>query len=827
MPENPKVRTRISADGIADGAIDITKLSATAVAAISSASHTHGNITNVGAIGSTANLPLITTTSGVITVGSFGTTANTFCQGNDGRLSDARAPTSHTHGNITNAGAIGSTSGQIVVTTTSGVLTTAATISNTQVSGLGAMATSSGITLTGDVTGSGTGSFAATLSNSGVTAGTYRSVTVDAKGRVTAGTNPTTLAGYGITDAVTSGGSGATGTWAISISGSAAQLGGVAASNYFRVDGSYPNADMNAPVEGYWHVAPTASNLPDGARYGHRWDYDHAGDGSWVAQFYTPTDGDAGLWFRQRRGGTWQTWRKFLDSATYNSYSPTLTGGGASGTWSINVTGSAGSATTCTYQVGSGTANNFNTNFTETPAHNRAFREMSAGGPQGAWWFVENMRHSNATNYWGRQNAWGWEDNANELWSRNVQGGTWGSWVRFIHSGNYTSYAPTLTGGGASGTWGINVTGTANSETLSTVCSRGASTSSNITTTGAVYSSNWFRSNGASGWYSETYGGGIWMNDSTYVRVYADKQFYTGGAISSGTAMYAPIFYDSQNAAYYCDPNGTSRMAGMDIDSLQIFGNYLYVGKSDTAEFSYIAMRDSNEGERLIHCNSNRIGFLSQAGGWSAWSYDDGTFGCYGGTSRAIEAIGGWGSYGATLELRCDNWAGNGLQDGPRIWHHKAGVKSWTIGIQHAASNGFSINEDGSWGGFGTERLVIAPGGNITHNGVPGYFVRAWAYFYNANRYGSGNVSSITSRNATGKYRINFETPLPSGNPCCLGNVGNESDTIANTTMRMGVRSFASGARLATQDINIVISGGQGVPAASDAMIGCSFLAII
>lgn len=37
--------------------------------------------------------------------------------------------------------------------------------------------------------------------DSGVTAGTYRSVTVDAQGHVTAGSNPTTLAGYGITDA--------------------------------------------------------------------------------------------------------------------------------------------------------------------------------------------------------------------------------------------------------------------------------------------------------------------------------------------------------------------------------------------------------------------------------------------------------------------------------------------------------------------------------------------------------------------------------------------------------------------------------------------------
>lgn len=37
--------------------------------------------------------------------------------------------------------------------------------------------------------------------NSGVTAGTYKSVTVNATGHITAGTNPTTISGYGITDA--------------------------------------------------------------------------------------------------------------------------------------------------------------------------------------------------------------------------------------------------------------------------------------------------------------------------------------------------------------------------------------------------------------------------------------------------------------------------------------------------------------------------------------------------------------------------------------------------------------------------------------------------
>jgi len=44
--------------------------------------HTHGNITNAGAIGTTATLPIITGTSGVLQAGSFGTTAGTFAEGN-------------------------------------------------------------------------------------------------------------------------------------------------------------------------------------------------------------------------------------------------------------------------------------------------------------------------------------------------------------------------------------------------------------------------------------------------------------------------------------------------------------------------------------------------------------------------------------------------------------------------------------------------------------------------------------------------------------------------------------------------------------------------
>ena len=60
---------------------------------------------------------------------------------------------------------------------------------------------SSDLTVTGSpITTSGNISVA--LATTGVLAGTYKSVTVDTKGRVTNGTNPTTLAGYGITDGI-------------------------------------------------------------------------------------------------------------------------------------------------------------------------------------------------------------------------------------------------------------------------------------------------------------------------------------------------------------------------------------------------------------------------------------------------------------------------------------------------------------------------------------------------------------------------------------------------------------------------------------------------
>jgi hypothetical protein len=44
--------------------------------------HAHGNLTTAGAIGTTSGVPIVTGTGGVLQAGSFGTTAGTFAEGN-------------------------------------------------------------------------------------------------------------------------------------------------------------------------------------------------------------------------------------------------------------------------------------------------------------------------------------------------------------------------------------------------------------------------------------------------------------------------------------------------------------------------------------------------------------------------------------------------------------------------------------------------------------------------------------------------------------------------------------------------------------------------
>jgi phage-related tail fiber protein len=96
------------------------------------------------------------------------------------------------------------------VLTTDGAITLDSTaLAFTQFSGAGQITAGAGLSKTGNTIDVGTASATRIVVNAdnidlattGVSGGTYKSVTVDAYGRVTAGTNPTTLSGYGITDA--------------------------------------------------------------------------------------------------------------------------------------------------------------------------------------------------------------------------------------------------------------------------------------------------------------------------------------------------------------------------------------------------------------------------------------------------------------------------------------------------------------------------------------------------------------------------------------------------------------------------------------------------
>jgi hypothetical protein len=70
--------------------------------------------------------------------------------------------------------------------------------------------------------------------------------------------------------------------------------------------------------------------------------------------------------------------------------------------------------------------------------------------------------------------------------------------------------------------------------------------------------SDWFRSSGNTGWYNSTWGGGIYMTDSTWIRTYNSKYFYCDTIIQAGSDMRSPRFYDLDNTAFYVDPASTS-----------------------------------------------------------------------------------------------------------------------------------------------------------------------------------------------------------------------------------------------------------------------------
>ena len=100
----------------------------------------------------------------------------------------------------------------------------------------------------------------------------------------------------------------------------------------------------------------------------------------------------------------------------------------------------------------------------------------------------------------------------------SLQAGRFSALTYYPITGINTVYIPTNTSHltNDSGFW----TGTRYWANVAVSTSSSTGTSPTFST---AYTSNWFRSTGATGWYSQTYGGGIYMTDTSWVRTYNSK----------------------------------------------------------------------------------------------------------------------------------------------------------------------------------------------------------------------------------------------------------------------------------------------------------------
>jgi hypothetical protein len=126
--------------------------------------------------------------------------------------------------------------------------------------------------------------------------------------------------------------------------------------------------------------------------------------------------------------------------------------------------------------------------------------------------------------------------------------------------------------------------------------------------------SDWFRSSGSTGWYNGTYGGGIYMTDSTWVRTYNNKKFYvssgSGDAIMTPGGMKASTFYDYNDTGYYLDPASLSALKSIITDSVQLgFSGGAVKGYSSGGNTGLQFQSNASGGYRFDAQNGNDYGY--------------------------------------------------------------------------------------------------------------------------------------------------------------------------------------------------------------------------
>lgn len=151
----------------------------------------------------------------------------------------------------------------------------------------------------------------------------------------------------------------------------------------------------------------------------------------------------------------------------------------------------------------------------------------------------------------------------------------------------------------------------------------------------SIQCSNWFRSTGNSGWYNQNYGGGIYMEDSTWIRVFGGKRFYVPNAdnsdfsantaISTAGGIYAKKNITS-SANIFANGAITAKASSSDIrlkTDIQGYDAMGIIRKFRSVKYHWNAIAKENS-EVFNHDNWN-YGLIAQdllSGGYSQWVSD-------------------------------------------------------------------------------------------------------------------------------------------------------------------------------------------------------------
>lgn len=271
--------------------------------------------------------------------------------------------------------------------------------------------------------------------------------------------------------------------------------------------------------------------------------------------YFDDGSGEGGMMIRNRSSSTtWHPWRQILTDGNYTSYTVTKTGSGASGTWSIGITGNAATAT----------------KFASAQSINLTGDTTGSASSQAGWSLSTTTRKISYDTQLTTDSAINNFNAANKLqiatWNSTsspgvsngiIINGGWAStdygfqlaidddptWYIALRQKNASGWnawkrIPMSDGTGASGTWGINISGTA--ALSNRLAIKGTASGDNH----ALALKNYFESNKSS----------IPRNELTtyYSTAYGNGSLYMGYFLSGyDSTPYGGFFVAHYNTPYY------------------------------------------------------------------------------------------------------------------------------------------------------------------------------------------------------------------------------------------------------------------------------------